>query len=879
MKRNEKSGEAAAHLPGEQAMRKELFMKRSIAPILMVAVLGLSSCATKNAAQTGQVPIYQASAGATPMASQPMEEPPSAASPAWPVVFEDGGNIYTIYEPQSDSWDGHQLAARSAVAVQPGGGSQPVYGVITFNAITLVDKSTRTASLASVSVQNANFPKDSDRRGYSDTLRRDFPNHAPAMALDTLEAGLSIPASPSKAERLNNAPPKIVVSTHPAVLVSVDGAPAWRPVAGTQLQRVINTRALLLKDQAGRFYLHLFDGYLVSSSLDGPWKVASVPPAGADAAEKLATDSGQVDLLKGEPDATTHQTPSLKTTITPEIFVATTPSELITFTGQPEYAAIPGTDLLYASNTSGDVFKLLTDQKNYILISGRWYRAASLDGPWQFVPGNQLPKDFANIPDASPKENVKASVPGTSQAAEALIANSIPQSTAVARSAPMQAPPQTDGPMQLAPIEGTPLHYVVNSATPIIEVDPQSWYSCENGVWYVSTSPNGSWTVAASVPAVIYTIPPSSPLHYLTYVQVYGATPDVVYEGYTPGYLGTEVADDGTVVYGTGYDYEPWIGSVWIGPPVTWGCGFEPCWTPWWGWGYDCGFGWGWGFDGFAWDGCFPPFPWWCGFHDFDHDRFGHDWHDGDGHRWHDRWNGADHGYFASTGANLYHHHDNFGGQRSGTGFNDSGRHQWSGDLGRAYNSRTGQLAAGEHAQVRSVPGSAWHPDNRSNFTQRNYAQRGNNYNSAQHGFGMNNRSFDSRGGYNGFAFNAPHAAPSRSWAWSAPSHGNPNFHGGDWGQSFEGRGFGQRNYYAPPRVQGGIRAPNSFGGFGGGFGAPHGGEMFRGGGGGGFFHGGDGGGFHGGGGGSFHGGGGGGFHGGGGGGGGHGGGGGGGHR
>ena len=29
--------------------------------------------------------------------------------------------------------------------------------------------------------------------------------------------------------------------------------------------------------------------------------------------------------------------------------------------------------------------------------------------------------------------------------------------------------------------------------------------------------------------------PADSPLHYLAYVQVYGSTPDVVYEGYTPG--------------------------------------------------------------------------------------------------------------------------------------------------------------------------------------------------------------------------------------------------------------------------------------------------------------------------------------------------------
>ena len=56
---------------------------------------------------------------------------------------------------------------------------------------------------------------------------------------------------------------------------------------------------------------------------------------------------------------------------------------------------------------------------------------------------------------------------------------------------------------------------------------------------------------------VIYSIPPSSPLHYFTYVYVYGYTPSVVYVGYTPGYYGTAVSSNGVVVYGTGYYYPP----------------------------------------------------------------------------------------------------------------------------------------------------------------------------------------------------------------------------------------------------------------------------------------------------------------------------------
>jgi hypothetical protein len=725
------------------------------------------------------------------------------------MTFTDGTTTYTVFEPQCDSWDGHQLVARSAVAVQPAGQSQPTYGVIGFNAITLVDKSSHTATLADFKLTSADFPSARDQtQSYVPPVVLNVSQHAPPIALDHLENSLTFAEAP-KPEQLNNTPPKIIIALRPAVLVYLDGPPAWRPVAGAPFQRAINTRVLLLKDQSGNYYLHLFDGYLQATSLDGLWTVAHRTPAGIAVAEKEALDSGQVDLMRGEADPTTHEEPSLSRTTIPDVHVATTPTELITFTGPPEYVAIPGTDLLYAENTSGNVFKLLTDQQNYVLISGRWYRASSLDGPWQFVPGNKLPPAFANIPDNSPKENVKASVPGTQQAEEALIANSIPQSAAVARSTPMPAP-QIDGAMQLAPIEGTPLHYVANSSTPIIEVDPQSWYACQDGIWYASTTADGPWMVAASVPAVIYSIPPSSPLHYVTYVQVYGSTPNTVYEGYTPGYFGTEIGDDGTVVYGTGYDYTPWIGGVWYGPPITWGCGFDDCWTPWWGWGFDCGFGWGWGW---GWFGCYPAFPWWGGY------RCWHDFH-GDG------WRDADRGDLANTGADFYRNHDGFGDRRqfAGNGVHGFDRNGWSEDYGRAYNSRTGLLTGGQAGRVQQVSGSAWNPGHQSGWTQ---GSRG---------------AFANGGGWRGGAFNS-----GRSWASSAPRQ--------QWSSGYRSANVAPL-YRGPSRIASsprGFQYNSSSAWHGGGDfnnGARSGGSFFHSGGGG--FHGGGGGGggFHGGGGG-----------------------------
>src|SRR5882762_4018351 len=233
-------------------------------------------------------------------------------------------------------------------------------------------------------------------------------------------------------------------------------------------------------------------------------------------------------------------------------FISTVPAELIQTEGPANLVPIEGTDLMQAENSDNALFFYNSNQRFYVLISGRWFDASSLQGPWKFSPYKQLPKDFAKIPPTHPKANALVSVPGTPQANEAVIANSIPQTATVQRDeAKLEL--TYDGAPQFEPIEGTPLLYAINTAIPVIEVDAHTYYSVQNGVWFVATSATGPWTVATSVPAVIYGIPASSPLHYVTYVQVYGSTPDVVYAGYTPGYLGTEVCPDHVVVYGTGW--------------------------------------------------------------------------------------------------------------------------------------------------------------------------------------------------------------------------------------------------------------------------------------------------------------------------------------
>ncbi len=639
----------------------------------------LSSCASKESPPAASTPTYFAAQNALPA-----PPPVSESASVWPRMLVSGTTTNWVYAPQVDSWDGQHLFGRCAVAVQQAGQPRPTYGVVNIQGMTLVDKTARTVAVEDLRVTGGSFPSALRHSAeYVSGLRQSFPKSFSGLPLNQAEAGYSVPPQKLKGstQALNNQPPQIIFSTKPAMLISVDGAPVYRLVPGTDLQRVINTSAVLFKTPEGAHYLHLLGGFLQAPAVAGPWVVCRQTPKGAAEVEKQAAAASAA--VAPQPAGEFAESRALTNAAPPSVYVTTKPAELIIFEGEPNFVPIEGTHLLYVSNTTGNVFKSVTDQHAYVLLAGRWFSAPSLDGPWQYVPGHLLPSDFANIPDTSPKENVKASVPGTEQAAEALIANSIPQSTGVPLTEQMEDP-HIDGAPQLRAIPGTSLEYVVNSATPIIEVGARSWYACQNGVWFASSSVNGPWTVATYIPEEIYRIPPSSPLHYLTYVRIYGSSPGMVDEGYTPGYLGTVVDPDGVVVYGTGYWYPPWVGDFWYAGPCTWGFGWGPCWTPWDDWCFDYGFGWGFGFGAFGWWRCHPERPWWGSY------RYGHDWGRFAGGR----------GFRSALAAGRFYESRGLVGH---TGSRQLAPNRAPVVFARSYNSRTGAASGGQRSGVQNV--------------------------------------------------------------------------------------------------------------------------------------------------------------------------------
>ena len=157
-------------------------------------------------------------------------------------------------------------------------GAEPVFGIVHLSARTTVDYLTRTVKLDEVKVDSASFPSAPQQQAeFLGLLSQAVANQVSSIALDRLEADLAIVQKQAAVSSipLVNDPPTIIFSAQPAVLVYIYGEPHYAPVKNTTLTRVINTRALLLKDAGGVYYLHLYDGYVQSTGIYGPWTIGA----------------------------------------------------------------------------------------------------------------------------------------------------------------------------------------------------------------------------------------------------------------------------------------------------------------------------------------------------------------------------------------------------------------------------------------------------------------------------------------------------------------------------------------------------------------------------------------------------------------------------
>jgi hypothetical protein len=495
----------------------------------------------------------------------------------WPKQIDVSEGRIIIYQPQPDVFEGNMLSARAAVSVTMTGQTEPVFGTAWFSTRVQTDRDNRTVEILDIAVPRVRFPNATPEQEerLKSILETELPKWEMVISLDRLLMGLEQAELERKsAENLNNDPPKIIFSNEAAILVLIDGEPRLRDVEDSDLQRIINTPfTILFSPGSSTYYLYADDDtWYTTTDIEGEWQLTSNVPS---AVAQLAPPPPEEDP-EAEPD-TVEAEPGPP----PSIVVATEPTELIVFSGEPEFTPITGTELLYVSNSESDVLMDIASQRYFVILSGRWFASTFLDGPWSFVLGDELPADFSQIPPESEMGHLRVSVPGTDEANEAVMDNQIPQTSAISRSE-TKLDVTYDGDPQFEPIEGTDMEYAVNTNYQVIRVG-REYYACHQAVWFVADSPTGPWTVADEIPDEIYTIPPESPVYNVKYVQVYESTPEVVYVGYYPGYAGSYVYH-GTMVYGTGWYYPGWYGGVYYARPATWG--FHMRWNPWYGWSF-----------------------------------------------------------------------------------------------------------------------------------------------------------------------------------------------------------------------------------------------------------------------------------------------------
>jgi hypothetical protein len=495
----------------------------------------------------------------------------AAQDPGWPRQLTKQGNTLIYYQPQVDDWKYFtDLTWRMAFSLTPAGGKQ-VVGVIEMEGHTDIDNDSKMVMITNLKVLKTNFPSlEPARAAQMDQLVRTYLPPFISISLHRVVACVkkpdSVPGVP-----LRNDPPVIYVSYSPGVLLALDGDPVLADVPKTNLAFVVNTAWPLFFDKSKpSYYLLIGQQWMTANNLEGPWSPAVKLP---NDMAKMAQDPEWVALKKVIPP------PALPKTSIPGVFYSNIPAEIILFEGKPAYAQIPGTQLLYSTNTSSYLFLHTGANQYYYLTGGRWFRSNSLQGPWSFATMD-LPADFAQIPLNSPAAVIRVSVPGTDEAKDAVLLAQVPTTMTVnPTTAAANVEVAYGGEPRFEPISGTTLYYATNTQDKVIKVG-DFYYLCLQGVWFLSTTPQGPWTVANSVPQAIYTIPPSSPVYNVTYVTQTTVTGGSVQSSYTAGYMGAfvvGVAVGAVIANGSGYYYPPYIYHPPYGypryypPPYTYG--------------------------------------------------------------------------------------------------------------------------------------------------------------------------------------------------------------------------------------------------------------------------------------------------------------------
>ena len=537
-------------------------MRRTV--VLLILIFLVSHLLTLSATSIANPQTVRATAAAPQRSARRGQSSQQTGDIGWPRGYSMPSEAQiVIYQPQVATWEEQKhMVALAAVSYVAKDEPKPILGTIKIEADTSVAIEQRLVKFSTLKITEANFQtlsKEQTREIVSE-IEKTIPPDERMIGLDRVLAQMDKSVIiPKNVDGLKADPPKIFISRTPAILLSFDGDPIWSPIKENELKFAVNTNWDVFQHQpTGIYYLRNDTSWLMSTDLHGPWTQAKKLP---DSFMKLPPDDNWKDVRENLPG---HHVAKV-----PTVYVSTDPAELLLVDGSPKFVPVPGTQLLWVSNTESDLFTMGPDGPLFYLVAGRWFRAPNWNGNWVFATPN-LPEEFKNISLDHPRSRVLASVPGTQQAAEAVVLAQVPQIARVNQKEIKAPEVSYNGEAKFEPIQGTKLQRAVNTDKEIIQFG-NTYYLCYQGVWFMASTPNGSWTLATDIPSEIYQIPPNSPAYNVTYVTVEegGDNDDWVTYVAEGGYTGMMIGW-GCAVWGTGWYY----------PPYYWYGGFYPGYYP-----------------------------------------------------------------------------------------------------------------------------------------------------------------------------------------------------------------------------------------------------------------------------------------------------------
>jgi len=508
----------------------------------------------------------------------------------WPrIIAAADGSIIRVFHPQPDSFTGNNLLFHAAFSLTEKGVDKTRYGSFRVWAVFTTDKNNRILNLQAANIihlrldvnDNADsfFAGDQDSlTALRETIECGLPSIGRDLSIDRLITLLdTVPFQPDASTGLSHTPPRILIANRPSLLVFTDGIPRLKWNRDYALRAVANSPFAILESSDNWWYCYGGRHWYIAPSPEGPWQHTTYI---APDLHHVAAFIDDINDRESEHSDTLREGNAVITTLP----FSSTPAELLRTTGDPAFNTIPGTRLRYAANTDDPLLLDTITHKYHLLISGRWFTAPSLAGPWKYLSPDSLSPDFARIPEGSPADQVLASVPGTAAAREAIIDAGIPQTATIDRHSATTTV-SWDGRPDFIPIPGTRLSYGRNTASVVIRAK-KHFYCVDKGVWFTAQSTTGPWIAATDRPDEVGNIPPDCPVYNCKYVYIYGFNNNAVFTGYTAGYLQSYI-DGNTLVYGTGYYNPAYTGNTVYPRPATYG--FNIRYNPWFGWslGYE----------------------------------------------------------------------------------------------------------------------------------------------------------------------------------------------------------------------------------------------------------------------------------------------------